>query len=182
MTKNKAKKKQEKQPGWLNKRELCLSLKISPSAFDKWGVPSITKIGREVFFSFADVLENRLKNERKNQAENTNLDEQSEADKLKLDKLREEVKQLELRNAVLEGKTLPADGVTIVLTKILSQSGDILDSLPLTIKRKFPDLDPRIIDSISEVTIKHQNEVARLGDLIEEIIDSVQSEAEERIR
>ena len=177
-------KKQTKQPGWLNKKALCSSLSINASAFDKWGVQPIAKIGREVFYTVADVIENRLKKERdKNNEKNHQTDESKlEGERLKIAKLREEVKQLELRNAVLEGKSLPSEGVTKVLAKILSQSGDILDTLPLAIKRKFPDLDKRIIDSISETTISHQNEIAKLGDYIEEVIDDVQAEAEERIR
>ncbi|HBO7955132.1 TPA: DNA-packaging protein, partial [Pseudomonas aeruginosa] len=49
-----------KQRGWLNKSEMAASLGISPQAFDKWGVQPIERIGREAFYTVADVVENRI--------------------------------------------------------------------------------------------------------------------------
>ncbi|HCF2652056.1 TPA: DNA-packaging protein, partial [Pseudomonas aeruginosa] len=49
-----------KQRGWLNKSEMAASLGISPQAFYKWGVQPIERIGREAFYTVADVVENRI--------------------------------------------------------------------------------------------------------------------------
>lgn len=84
------------------------------------------------------------------------MDGVEDVDILKAEKLREEVTQLRLRNAVLEGKSIPAEGITKVMAIVFSQTCDIIDSLPLAIARKFPDLDKRIIDMFSEVSMKHQ--------------------------
>lgn len=178
------KKPLQKQPGWLNKTDMCVSLNISTQAFEKWGVASVARIGRQVFYTVAEVLQNRMRHEARKQDESTNQaehDQKQELQKLKLDKLREEVRALELRNSVLEGRSLPAEGVTKVLAKILALTGTELDSLPLEIQRKFPDLDKRIIDKISEITIKHQNQIANIGEYIEDVISDVQEEAESRI-
>ena len=57
---NVAKKPHKPLKSWLNRSNLIVSLGISGSAFDNWNVEPVARIGREAFFTVADVLKNRL--------------------------------------------------------------------------------------------------------------------------
>jgi len=175
----------EKEKGWLNRTEMAHSLDMSPQGFDRWGVYSVDKIKNEKFYTVKAVLDNRLQLE-KRKAEQamtatlaTDIDEM---DAVKLEKMKAETRRLNLQNAILEGRSLPAWAVTEILTSILSQSAVIFDTLPATIQRQFPEIEKRIIDGFEAAIIQHQNAAASLDKRVEEVLESVIREAEERIR
>ncbi len=76
----------------------------------------------------------------------------------------------ELKNEILEGRYMPIDTIQEILSKILIQVGGILAALPLNLKRKHPELEKRVIDSIQAEIIKHQNEAAKLDEYIEQAV------------
>lgn len=185
--------KTKKQPGWLNKKEMAASIGISVQAFDKWNVDPIAKIGRETFYIVEDVIDFCVERERKKaptglgksfdeMMSDPNLGYLERAELMKVEKIALENQRMKLQNAVLEGRSLPAEGVTLVLSRILSRAGEIFDGMPLKIKRKHPNLDKRVIQLIKGEVVKAQNEVGRLDSYVDEIIDDVVTEAEERIR
>lgn len=187
------KRNHKKQPGWLNKKDMAASIGISVQAFDKWNVDPVAKIGRETFYTVDDVIEFAIAREQKKaptglgktfdeMMADPNLDYMQRAELMKIEKVALENQRMKLQNAVLEGRSLPAHGVTLVLARILSRAGEIFDGMPLKIKRKHPNLDKRVIQMIKGEVVKAQNEVARLDGYIDEIIDDVVAEAEERIR
>lgn len=53
----------EPEPHWLNKSNMAKSLGISTQAFDKWDVKPVAKVGRSVYYSVNDVLQNRVTKE-----------------------------------------------------------------------------------------------------------------------
>ena len=174
----------EKQVGWLNKKEMSASCGISAQAFDNWGIISVGKIGRETFFTAESVIKNRLTKERGKAPAKTNfgdMDPESKLDAIRVEKMIEETHRLRLQNNVLEGKSIPAWVITEVLTKVLSASAVTLDSIALGVRRKYPEIDQRIIDGIDAVIIEHMNEVANMDKYLDEIVDGVISEAEARI-
>lgn len=194
-----AKKKttrQKRQPGWINKKEIAASIGISVQAFSYWGLQPVAKIGREAFYTVDDVIDYKVKRALEKAGEHGKLVVQEIEKRLsdpnltladrfeirKLQKIELENERLGLQNAVLDGRSLPAWGVTEVLSRILSRAGEIFDGLPLKIKRKHPGIDKRVIEMLKAEIVKAQNEVDRLDDYSEEIIDEVVSEAEERIR
>lgn len=195
MAKKKATRKR-KLPHWLNKKEMAASIGISVQAFGNWKIDPVAKIGRETFYTVDDVLDFYVERELKRFGENDNqpiadIEEQlssgdlsasKRGELLRIRKLELENHRLKLQNEVLEGRSLPSWAVTQVLAKILSRTGEIFDGLPLKVKRKFPRIDKRIVELIKSEIIKSQNEVHRLGEYTEEIIDDVVAQAEERIR
>ncbi len=189
-------KKQTRRVGWINQKELAASIGISVNAFANWGLQPIAKIGREAFYTVNDVIDHEVERALKKLGEYSNLGGQNFEDNLedpnlslkarleilKVIKVDLENHRLQLQNAVLEGRSLPAWAVTEVLSKILSRAGEIFDGLALKVKRKHPKLDVRVIELIKVETIKAMNEVARVDEYIDELIENVVNEAEERIR
>lgn len=87
----------------------------------------------------------------------------------------------EMKNEIMEGRYIPTDFGREVLAKVLIQVSGILNALPLTIKRKHPKLEQRIIDSLSEEIVKHSNEAARLDEFIDQAIDDVIRDSEGKV-
>lgn len=87
----------------------------------------------------------------------------------------------ELKNEIMEGRYIPTDFGRDVLAKVLNQVTGILNALPLTIKRKHPQLEQRIIDSVSAEIVKHSNEAAKLDEFIDQAIDDVINESEGKV-
>lgn len=178
----------EKQPGWLNKSEMANSLGISTQAFDKWGVKPVLKLGREAFFTAADVVENRIANAEEKSQRKQQVPAATEIDliadpveRLKAQKLEQEIITATLKNSVLEGRSLPAEAVTEVLSRILGAAINVFETMPLDISRRFPDLDPRILREIEKRLAGIRNEAATLPERLDEIIDDIVAEAEDRI-
>lgn len=166
----------------LNKKTMAASCGISSQAFDKWGVKPYRKEGREQLYRVQDVIDNRVDNELKKN--NNRVNHGGEVIDIELERAlliqKQRITQ-EIRIEILEGRAIPAEFARDVLAKILSQTGATLDSLAPNIKRRHPDIDPRIIDFIKSETIKHQNEAANLDNYLDDIIDEVITQAEAKI-
>ncbi|OWJ48683.1 DNA-packaging protein [Pseudomonas aeruginosa] len=142
-----------KQRGWLNKSEMAASLGISPQAFDKWGVQPIERIGREAFYTVADVVENRIQHAaRKQQPEGVDgetIDPLAEY-KLTLERTRLTAAQAygqELKNRVQDKLLVPVPFATFALAKIAAKIGSKLETVCKTVRSKHPDADPLLMDS-----------------------------------
>ncbi len=165
-------RKKEKKPYWLNKSSMAQSLEISVQAFDKWGVSPIEKIGREQFYTVRDVLDNRLAH----LEESNNLGAELEAipgtlDYERLRLTREQADNLEIKNDLARAKVVPIELFTAVLSQIAAEVAGILDTLPLQIKRKHPDLDSQIIENFKWHLVKAQNAMARLDEVADQVIE-----------
>lgn len=181
--------KSKKELGLVNKSTLVASLGISPQAFDKWGVEPREKRGRENFYAVSDVVQNRVDNALQNQqkpgtkkaTKNAQLD-QLEGDLLKAEKLKQEVRQLTIKNDILEARSMPVEIVTSVLASIVSEQVAILETLPLNIKRQNHDLPSHVIEQIQKETAKVCNIAATLGERLDDTIADLISAAEDKIK
>jgi len=178
----------EIQTWHLMKKDMAASCGVSPQAFTSWGVPPYTKIKNSVYFDVKSVLENRVANALAKTTQNTttttSYDISEIADpveKLRARKTEQEIKALELKNAVLEGRSLPASAVTEVLSRILGAAVNIFETLPLDIARKFPDLEPRVLRHLEKSIASVRNEAATLPEQLDTILDDIITEAEDRI-
>lgn len=166
-------KPQEDAAVLLNKTDLCKSLGISTTAFDKWGVPVTKKHGRQSLYSVADVVANRVGHaERKFSAsvpeddpEKPNLDfERWRLTKAQADG--QELKNDKDRKLVVE-----VGFATFLLNKIAVQIGPILDQAPLTVKRQHPDTDEHQLETMRAEIIKAGNIASGIGERIEDYLD-----------
>lgn len=162
--------KPKKEPYWLNKSQMAASLGISVQAFDKWGVKPVAKIGRESFYTMRDVLDNRLAHAE----QNNNLDAieavPGTIDYERLRLTREQADQLELKNELARAKVVPIELFGLVLSKLAAEIAGILDTLPLQIRRKHPELLTPVIDSFKLHISRAQNAMARVDSVADEVV------------
>lgn len=162
------------QPVVLNKTDMAKSLNISTQAFDKWEVPVHSKVGRETFYTVADVVANRIANERKKAVQDPDDDESSTDAELMAERIRltrAQAEAQELKNERTKRLVVPCEFITFVLSKISVQIASILDSIPLTIKRKFPEMEQYQIDAVKGEIIKAMNVAATVDQKLPEWLD-----------
>lgn len=84
---------------------------------------------------------------------------------------RAQADNMEIKNQIARAEVAPIDLIEKVISKAAAEAAGILDSLPLTIKRKHPELDTQIIESIKRQTVKAMNAIAASGESIEPVLD-----------
>lgn len=169
MTKNKL----EKQRGWLNKSEMADSLAISTQAFDKWGVEPVARIGREVFYDTRSVLDNRLRRAEAKPQLSEDIDPLAEQ-KLVQERLRltaAQAEAVELKNREANKILIPADFLTFSLTRLVPEISSTLDTLPMVVRRRHPELEPRHIETLEREATKIRNACAKFASKVPELID-----------
>lgn len=157
---------------WLNKTEMAASLGISVQAFDKWGVKPVSKIGRSVYYDCRSVVSNRIENELAKQQPQD--DEEVDPSKLEYQRYRltkEQADSQELKNQKDRAEVVETSFSTFTLSRIAAQMGSILDSVPLNMRRKFPELETKHIEHLKREIVKAQNIAAGLDDMIPELLD-----------
>ncbi len=77
----------------------------------------------------------------------------------------------ERKNEVLERQLVPVGFATYSLSKIASQIGSILDTVPLKLRRKHPEMDPRHLESVEREIALARNLAAQVGDKLDEYLD-----------
>ena len=146
---------------WLNRGNLVASLGISGTAFDRWGVEPVARIGRESFFRVADVPRNRLDRQaevRGDGVDDSSADDEQQAEKTML--IREQRIAQELKNAQVRKELAPVHLISWTLANVCSQISAILDSIPLKVKNILPRLSAAEVEHIRREIIKAQNAAA----------------------
>jgi phage terminase Nu1 subunit (DNA packaging protein) len=166
----------EPKPHWLNKSQMAASLGITVQAFDKWKVESIAKIGRENFYDVRTILNNRLAQaEQKNAASETpdGIDPLIEY-KLMVERqgltAAQRIAQ-EKKNEIADKQLVPVGFAIFALSKIAAQLGSLLDTVPLKLKRKHPEIDVRHIESLQREIALARNLAADSGEQLPEFLD-----------
>ncbi len=74
---------------------------------------------------------------------------------------------------------MPTEFAVFALGKIAAQIGSILDTVPLKLRRKHPDLDVRHVEALQREIALARNRASELGDLLPGMLDEyVESLAE----
>lgn len=172
-----SKSEQQKQRGWLNKGDMAASLGISPQAFEKWGVQPVARLGREAFYTAEVVLENRLQHAQQKYQPDADLPEGVDPlieFKLTQERLRLTAAQAdhqEQKNEVARRRLVPVEFATFALAKMAAQIGSMLDTVPLKLRRKHPDLDARHVESLQREIANARNSAAEVGERLPELLD-----------
>lgn len=159
----------------LNKSDMAASLGVSVQAFDKYGITPVERRGREVFYDVKSVVEYRVARELQKAREGQSGDGENDYEKKLLIarwKLTEEqaVSQ-KLKNQVTEGEMVDSGFCTFALSRLAMDLSSILDSIPLSMQRKFPDITPQQIEELKVLIAKGANQCARAGEKIPELMD-----------
>ena len=151
----------------LNKSDMASSLGISVQAFDKWGVQPVEKRGREVFFDVRSVVDNRIAHQsRKLQPSQDDEDDGVNIDYERWRLTRANADAAELANEKKRREVVETAFCTFVLSKIAAEISSILDGIPLSIQRQFPELENRHIEFLKRDVIKAMNKAAALDERI----------------
>ena len=78
---------------------------------------------------------------------------------------------MELKNEIARGKTAPVEILQTVLAKVAGEAAGEIDSIPLNVKRKHPQLDGQVIEDIKRHCVKAQNAVSRVDDALDDVLN-----------
>lgn len=166
----------EPKPHWLNKTSMAASLGITVQAFDKWKVDPVARIGRENFYDVRSVLDNRLAlAEQKAEAAQVadGIDPLIEY-KLMVERqgltAAQRIAQ-EKKNEIADKQLVPVEFAIFALSKIAAQLGSLLDTVPLKLKRKHPEIDARHVESLQREIALARNLAAESGEQLPEFLD-----------
>ena len=165
--------------GWLNKTGMAASLGISVQAFDKWRVEPVGRVGRSVYFTAYDVMQNRKQNEASKQQpkhEEEDLSEGLEFERYRLTKAQAD--NMEIKNEIAKGQTAPIEIIQLVLSRISGEAAAELDSIPLNLKRKHPDISNQLIEDVKRHCVKAQNAIAECGEVLDGVLDDYLSDSD----
>lgn len=157
------------KPHWMSQQNMAKSLGVTVSAFARWEVEPVARIGKHVYYDVRSVLDNRLE-----KADQSGTNSDIEAERLRL--TRAQAEGQEIKNELAKGKTAPVEIISLVLSKVAGEATGILDSLPLDIRRRHPELQTAVIESIKRQVVKSQNAIARTGDTLEHALEDYMEE------
>ncbi|EFM2063719.1 hypothetical protein HCQ42_004202 [Escherichia coli] len=83
----------------------------------------------------------------------------------------------ELKNARDSAEVVETAFCTFVLSRIAGEIASILDGIPLSVQRRFPELENRHVDFLKRDIIKAMNKAAALDELITALTDNTQGAA-----
>jgi len=169
----------DRQAHWLNKSEMAASLGISVQAFDRWGVTPVARIGREAFFDVRSVLDNRLAQASRKYAPSGEAEGEEGLDPLAEKKLLQEKLRLTaeladtqaIKNEVKRRTLVPVDFALFAFSRIAAQIGSVLDTIPLQLRRRNPDLDARHVEAMQREIALARNLAAGLGDQLPDLVN-----------
>ncbi|WP_137540863.1 terminase small subunit, partial [Escherichia coli] len=142
----------------LNKSDMASSIGISVQAFDKWGVPPVERRGREVFYDVKTVLE--IDRERRQQNQKSSGGENDLEERLlqaRVNLTEEQAITQRLKNQVAEHKVIDTAFSIFALSRLSGELASVLDSIPLSMQRKFPELTGRQLAYLKELVAKGAN-------------------------
>ncbi|HDX4047773.1 TPA: terminase small subunit [Enterobacter soli] len=158
----------------LNKKNMAKSCNVGVTAFDKWGIVPVQRVGREAFYDVASVVQNRVENELGKIVEQGGDIDDAELLKARIRLINAQADAQELKNARETGEVIDTAFATYALAKLSGEVGAIMDSLPLVISRKYPGMERRYLDAI-------KSEVSRVMNLAANLADSIPGMAQRHI-
>ncbi|MDI3356538.1 terminase small subunit [Pseudomonas sp. UYIF39] len=77
----------------------------------------------------------------------------------------------EKKNEVMQQQLIPVEIATFVLSKVASQIASLLDTVPLKLRRKHPEMDPRHLESLEREIALARNLMAQVDEKLDEYLD-----------
>lgn len=138
---------------------MARSCKLSLRGFDGRNVQPVGKIGREVFFDCAAVLEANevARNKRDGRVDEDAQSRRDETEREKILLMRSQREAQELKNKVARRELVSAGALSWTLEKVSSQLVAIFDSIPMRIKTVAPRLTAAEIGAIRRELVQVQN-------------------------
>jgi phage terminase Nu1 subunit (DNA packaging protein) len=126
---------------WLNQTSMAEACSVSLSAFQKWRVQPVARIGRETFYTASDVLANRLAHQaRRLSAPATPSESEAAQHQAKIALMQAQAEGQELKNAQLREELAPVDLIAWVVEQAGAGIARHLDEIPAAVKKRVPKL------------------------------------------
>lgn len=165
---------QEKQKHWLTQTEMSELLCVARQTLFRWGVEPVAKIGSNTYFTLQDVIENRVENALKHVTPSKPEDATLEYERYRLTKAQADAQ--EHKNRIADQQVAPLDFIAFVLSTAAAEIAGIIDSLPLNITRKHPELTVIQQENIKRELAKAMNAISRIDERMEDkLIEYVES-------
>lgn len=163
--------------GWMTRTAMIASLGIDSSAFVRWGVKPVQKIGNKAYYTMQDVLQNRLDNERdkfqraadKGVTNNGKINGAEE--KALLDRAKRV--SLETKNEKAAGELLPVVVAELVFAQMGAEVSAILDPLPGALKRLMPTMTATQVDLVRKEIARAKNTACDTPTVLKRIIRDI---------
>lgn len=155
----------EPEKHWLTQVQMAESLGITVNAFARWKVQPVARIGKHVYYDARSVIENRLSHADGNGP----LHGDMEAERLRLTRAQADGQEIKNDNARV--KTAEAEIISLVLSTVSGEASEILNVLPLDIRRRHPQLSNPVLESIKRHVAKSQAAIARAPETLENVLD-----------
>ncbi|ATO76895.1 TPA: terminase small subunit [Escherichia coli] len=154
----------------MNKKNMAKSCRVSATAFDKWGVTPVERKGREAFYDVASVIDNRVNNAISQLTNGKGEIDDDELLRVRIRLLTAQAEAQELKNERDRGDVIDTEFCMYALSKLASQISSIMDSLPLTMQRSFPQMTPAMLDGLKKEVVKACNACAGVADNLPQIL------------
>ena len=154
----------------MNKKNMAKSCRVSATAFDKWGVTPVERKGREAFYDVASVIENRVNNAISQLINDKGEIDDDELLRVRIRLLTAQAEAQELKNDRDRGDVIDTEFCLYALSKLASQISSIMDILPLTMQRSFPQITPAMLDRLKREVVKACNASAIVADNLPQIL------------
>lgn len=149
---------------------MAKSCRVSATAFDKWGVTPVERKGREAFYDVASVIGNRVNNAISQLTNDKGEIDDGELLRVRIRLLTAQAEAQELKNERERGDVIDTEFCMYALSKLASQISSIMDSLPLTMQRNFPQMPPAMLHGLKMEVVKACNASARVADNLPQIL------------
>ncbi|HGT7883663.1 TPA: terminase small subunit [Escherichia coli] len=146
----------------MNKKNMAQSCRVSATAFDKWGVTPVERKGREAFYDVASVIDNRVSNAINQVTNDKGEIDNDELLRVRIRLLTAQAEAQELKNERDRGDVIDTEFCMYALSKLASQISSIMDSLPLTMQRSFPQMTPAMLDGLKKEVVRACNACTKL--------------------
>lgn len=157
--------------GLLTITQVCDLFKITRPTLYNWNIKPKLKEGRNNYYDHNEIVEYKINEALKNvKPVYHERDDEVTLEDVKIRLTLEQVKKLERQNRLANQELVPIDYLVDVINHIAVQISGILDSLPLTMVRKHPELTRKQQLTLKSEIIKCMNLCATIGDTFDEKI------------
>lgn len=166
----------------LNKKNMAKSCGIGLTAFDKWEVKPVSRKGREAFYDVSSVIKNRVDNalEKVISADGEVNNEELLKERIRLTKAQADAQ--EIRNDVAREWLIPMDLLSFILPRIAGEISSRLDGIPLTLKRKYPELKPSHIEAVKTEVALASNRAAAMHEELDRWLEEYERATPEKFK
>lgn len=172
----------------VNKKRLAEIFGVDVRTIQRWqdqGMPVIGGGGKgnEVLYSAADAIkwyaerDATLENEKlRQEVEEMRKAGESDLQPGTLDYeryrlIRAQADAQELTNLVKESEVIEVDFCTFLLSRVSGEMAAIFDTIPLSMQRRFPELDKRHIEFLKVHIAKVRNKASGIGEIAEGLMN-----------